>query len=144
MKEFITVTIVLLLIVGGFYFAYTVMNNQNKANVVNNMPEVKTEILKQGNGEEAKNGDTVVVNYVGTLTDGKKFDSSIDRGVPFSFTLGSGEVIKGWDIGVLGMKIGEKRKLTIPSELGYGENGAGSMIPPNATLIFEVDLLEIK
>jgi FKBP-type peptidyl-prolyl cis-trans isomerase len=105
--------------------------------------ELKTETLKQGTGEECKSGDTVSVHYTGTLTDGTKFDSSLDRGKPFSFTLGAGQVIKGWDLGVAGMKIGEQRRLVIPSELGYGERGAGSAIPPNATLIFEVELLEI-
>lgn len=110
----------------------------------NNMNDLNIEILKKGTGEEAKNGDTVLVHYVGTLENGTKFDSSIDRGTPFSFTLGAGEVIKGWDKGVLGMKVGEKRKLIIPSEMGYGTQGAGGVIPPNATLIFEVELLEIN
>jgi len=85
------------------------------------------------------------VNYTGTLMDGTKFDSSLDRGVPFSFTLGAGQVIQGWDIGVAGMKVGEKRKLTIPSSLAYGDTGTpGGPIPPKATLIFEVELLGVK
>jgi len=97
-----------------------------------------------GDGAEAKSGDTVSVHYTGWLDDGTKFDSSKDRNQPFSFTLGAGMVIKGWDEGVAGMKIGGTRKLTIPSELGYGERGAGGVIPPFATLTFEVELLGIK
>ncbi|OGZ76221.1 MAG: peptidylprolyl isomerase [Candidatus Staskawiczbacteria bacterium RIFCSPLOWO2_12_FULL_37_15] len=105
---------------------------------------MKVEILKQGTGAQAKTGDTVTVNYVGALENGIKFDSSIDRETPFPFTLGENRVIKGWELGVLGMRAGEKRKLTIPPELGYGSAGAGGVIPPNATLIFEVDMLSIK
>ena len=106
--------------------------------------ELKIEDLVVGTGIEAVNGKTVTVNYLGTLTDGTKFDSSYDRGAPFSFNLGAGEVIKGWDQGVVGMKVGGKRKLTVPSSLGYGETGAGEVIPPNATLIFEVELLKVE
>jgi len=106
--------------------------------------EMKIETLQQGEGEGAKAGDKVTVNYVGTLENGTKFDSSIDRGQPFSFTLGQQSVIQGWEQGLLGMKPGEKRKLTIPPELAYGEQGAGGVIPPNATLIFEVDMLSIN
>ncbi len=109
-----------------------------------NKQGVQIEILKEGAGAVAKNGDKVSVHYVGVLENGTKFDSSVDRGVPFEFTLGAGQVIPGWDIGVEGMKVGEKRKLTIPSLLAYGERGAGGVIPPNATLIFEVELLGIK
>ncbi len=96
-----------------------------------------------GDGEEAKPGQRVSVNYRGMLENGKEFDSSYERG-PFSFPLGAGQVIKGWDEGVAGMKVGGKRKLVIPSELGYGSRGAGGVIPPNATLIFEVELLEVN
>lgn len=106
--------------------------------------QLKIEDITVGTGVEATAGKKVTVNYSGTLTDGTKFDSSYDRGVPFSFNLGAGEVIKGWDMGVLGMKVGGRRKLTIPSSLGYGSQGAGGVIPPNATLIFEVELLGVE
>lgn len=106
--------------------------------------QMQTEDITVGTGAEAFNGKSVTVNYVGTLVDGIKFDSSYDRNEPFTFTLGAGEVIKGWDQGVLGMKVGGKRKLTIPSDLGYGVAGAGGVIPPNATLIFEVELLKVN
>ena len=98
-----------------------------------------------GDGTEAQDYNKVVVNYTGTLEDGSIFDSSLKPGrTPFTFTLGAGSVIKGWDLGVKGMKVGGKRKLTIPSDLGYGDNGAGNVIPPGATLIFEVELLEVE
>jgi FKBP-type peptidyl-prolyl cis-trans isomerase len=97
-----------------------------------------------GNGDTAKAGQQVQVHYTGWLTDGTKFDSSKDRGTPFKFRLGAGEVIRGWDEGVAGMKIGGKRKLVIPAELGYGSRGAGGLIPPGATLVFEVELLGTK
>ncbi len=105
---------------------------------------LKYQDLKVGDGAAAKEGDTVVVHYAGWLTNGKKFDSSLDRKEPFELKLGGGKVIKGWDEGVAGMKVGGKRKLMIPSKLAYGERGAGGVIPPNADLIFEVQLLEIK
>jgi peptidylprolyl isomerase/FKBP-type peptidyl-prolyl cis-trans isomerase FkpA len=96
-----------------------------------------------GEGDEAIAGREVTVHYTGWLTDGTKFDSSKDRSQPFSFPLGAGHVIKGWDEGVQGMKVGGKRKLTIPPQLGYGARGAGGVIPPNATLVFEVELLSV-
>jgi len=99
------------------------------------------EDLKVGTGAEAAAGQHVSVHYTGWLTDGSKFDSSKDRGDPFEFPLGAGHVIRGWDEGVQGMKVGGSRKLTIPADLGYGSRGAGGVIPPNATLVFEVELL---
>jgi FKBP-type peptidyl-prolyl cis-trans isomerase len=105
---------------------------------------LQIEKLVEGTGKEAKVGSVVSVHYTGWLTNGKKFDSSVDRGQPFSFTLGKGQVIKGWDQGVATMKIGDKIKLTIPPELGYGARGAGNVIPANATLVFEVELLDVK
>lgn len=109
-----------------------------------NQGELKIEDLVVGTGVEAVTGKKVTVHYTGTLTDGAKFDSSLDRGMPFTFSLGADEVIKGWDQGIVGMKVGGKRKLTIPPSLGYGEAGAGDSIPPNATLIFEVELLKVE
>ena len=105
--------------------------------------ELQIEELQQGTGDEAVTGKTVSVHYTGKLTDGKQFDSSVGRS-PFSFKLGAGQVIKGWDQGVVGMKVGGKRKLTIPASLGYGDRGFPGAIPPGATLVFEVEVLDIN
>lgn len=110
-----------------------------------NIQGMKVEVLKQGTGNGAKVGDNIQVNYTGTLLDGTKFDSSLNPGrTPFPYTLGQNQVIQGWELGLLGMKVGEERKLTIPPELGYGAQGANGVIPPNATLIFVIDMLSIN
>lgn len=106
--------------------------------------QLKIEVLKESSGALADVGNTVSVHYTGTLEDGTKFDSSLDKGEPFSFTLGEGKVIAGWEQGILGMKVGEKIKLTIAPELAYGESGVPGVIPANATLIFEVEMLGIE
>lgn len=143
----IILVIVLILIAVGVYFFVlpkpTASQNQQTPTSTN-IQGMKIETLKQGSGVAAKSGDAVTVNYVGTLVNGTKFDSSIDRNQPFKFTLGQNSVIQGWELGVVGMKVGEKRRLTIPPELAYGSQGAGGVIPPNATLIFEIDLLQIN
>lgn len=112
--------------------------------VVTTESGLQIEDIECGEGDEAVTGQLVSVHYVGTLEDGTQFDSSRDRGEPFQFPLGGGQVIQGWDEGVQGMKIGGLRKLTIPPELGYGQAGAGGVIPPNATLIFEIELLAVE
>jgi len=137
------------------YFGLKKVRKNNKVEQIGNkkMTRIKTvsgleyEIIKEGSGKSPQKGDTVVVHYTGWLNEkgapGKKFDSSLDRGKPFSFRIGMKEVIEGWDEGVISMKVDEKRRLFIPSDLGYGARGAGSVIPPDADLIFDVELLQI-
>jgi FKBP-type peptidyl-prolyl cis-trans isomerase len=129
-------------------FAFIVVYNRS---LMDNITSLQITDGKVGTGAEAKSGQQVTVHYTGWLYDpkaadkhGKKFDSSKDHGEPFSFKLGGGQVIRGWDQGVAGMKVGGTRTLVIPSELGYGQRGAGGAIPPNATLLFDVELLEVK
>jgi len=126
-------------------------SSQNSSKTGATVTELKKIDVKQGTGAEARAGKAVIVHYTGWLHDpdapegrGRKFDSSRDKGVPFGFMLGAGRVIKGWDEGVAGMLVGGQRTLVIPPALGYGERGAGGVIPPNATLIFDVELIEVK
>ena len=146
----ILVIVLIIIILGVWWFAYSNRKigpgyyPQAAEQEAMNIQGMKVEILQQGTGEGAKVGDNIVVNYVGTLLDGTKFDSSIDRNQPYPFTLGQYQVIKGWELGLLGMKVGEKRRLTIPPELAYGPDGRPPVIPQNATLIFEIDMLSIN
>jgi len=157
MKTSITIIIFIVLavgiILGGMWYSAKISEQsqstlteqgnaaaQAQAQIMQNL---KINDVTVGTGAEAQNGETVTVNYVGTLDNGTKFDSSYDRHQPFSFTLGKGDVIKGWDLGVLGMKVGGKRELTIPPELGYGSQQV-SVIPPNSTLHFTVELLSVS
>lgn len=133
----------LALVLIGWMTDTTDGGDKKKEEVITSKSGLKYVELKIGDGKVAQKGDTVAVHYVGTLTDGKKFDSSRDRDETFEFRLGAGMVIKGWDQGVLGMKVGSRRKLTVPFELAYGERGYPGVIPPRATLVFDVELLGV-
>ena len=142
-----TVVIIMTLVLTpafGWGAAMTASEKGPNANEITTPSGLKYVDQVIGTGDLAVAGKTTTVHYTGRLENGKKFDSSIDRGQPFSFPLGAGRVIKGWDEGVQGMKVGGKRKLTIPASLGYGVRGSGGVIPPNATLIFDVELLGVR
>jgi FKBP-type peptidyl-prolyl cis-trans isomerase len=145
----ISVIVLAIIIIGGYYLFMQpkqnqTQNTQEQTQTNFDIQGMKVEILQQGTGEGAKNGDTVTVNYTGTLPDGTKFDSSLNPSrTPFELTL-PGQVIQGWNLGLVGMKVGEKRKLTIPPELGYGAQAVGGVIPANSTLIFEIDMLKVN
>ncbi|MBM3206326.1 MAG: FKBP-type peptidyl-prolyl cis-trans isomerase [Candidatus Staskawiczbacteria bacterium] len=145
MSKVILIGIIILVVVIIIVLAVYLLGGTNSGLLGNpgsfDVQGVKVQITTQGSGTELKDGDTAVINYNGTLIDGSKFDSSYDRGTPLTFVLGSGQLIKGMDFGVKGMKVGEKRKITIPPELAYGERGIPPVIPPNSTLIFEVELM---
>lgn len=150
-----TIVIVIILILGFYFLTKKSDTSEVKLSELSNIPtimptlapsqvtELKIEDIKVGTGSAVKSGDTVEMNYVGTLENGSKFDSSYDRSQTFTTQIGVGQVIEGWDKGIPGMKVGGKRKLTIPYQMAYGENGYGP-IPPKATLIFEVELVSIK
>ena len=136
--------VLLLAAIGYLIYQATVQDGANDKPTIQNDAGLIIEELEQGSGSQAKSGDTVEVHYTGKLTDGTKFDSSLDRNRPYQFTLGAGQVIAGWEQGVAGMQVGGKRRLTIPPELAYGGQGIEGIIPPDATLVFEVELLGIK
>ncbi|MFO0964368.1 MAG: FKBP-type peptidyl-prolyl cis-trans isomerase [Gemmataceae bacterium] len=145
MKRHVSATMLMIAVIACLALGRAVDGgDKEKGKVVESKSGLKYTDEKVGDGKEAKAGDTVEVHYTGTLKNGKKFDSSRDRGRPFSFKLGVGMVIKGWDEGVAGMKEGGKRALIIPPELGYGKRGAGDVIPPDAELHFDVELLKVK
>lgn len=140
----VSLILVGLILSAAFFFQDKVLNWFEAVSLRIMYSNLKIEDLAAGGGDEAKEGDTVKVHYTGMLEDGKKFDSSVDRGQPFEFTIGAGQVIKGWDVGVLGMKVGGRRKLTVPPELAYGDRDIGNgLIPANSILVFEIELLEI-
>lgn len=131
------ILVIVLILAAAAYIAFSGSANKDSSSL-------QIEDLVAGTGQEARTGDTVSVHYTGWLADGTKFDSSVDRGQPYELTLGQTSVIQGWQQGIPGMKEGGKRKLTIPPQLAYGAEGYAPVIPPNATLVFEIDLLEVK
>ena len=143
-KNIIWALIIVAVLAVAFYIMKPNENSQEaRGRKVDSVPGLDITVLQEGSGPEIQNGQIAAVNYIGTFENGTVFDSSIPRGEPITFTLGAGQVIKGWDFGILGMKVGEKRRLIISPELAYGDAGAGP-IPPNSTLIFEVELLGIR
>lgn len=144
----ITLIIVILIVIAVVWYLFfhkvENVNNNGFGMKIFEIQGMKVEILKEGSGPQAKTGQEVGAYYKGTLENGQQFDSNIGNPAPYYFTLGAHRVIEGWELGVLGMKVGEKRKLTIPYQLAYGETGVAPVIPPKATLIFEVELAEIK
>ena len=139
----ILIILILIVVILGVFYLFSGKPLGQSSNSMFEIQGMKVETLKQGTGNEAKAGDSVTVHYVGTLENGQKFDSSIDRNAPYTFKVGAGRVIRGWDLGVAGMKVGEKRKLTVPPNLAYGAAGFPPIIPQNATLNFEVEMLKI-
>ncbi len=136
----ISIFVIIILVITISYFLYNKYMEQNNSEEKN----LKIEVLQEGTGDPAQKGDKLTVHYTGWLEDGTKFDSSFDRDNPFVFTLGIGQVIEGWDKGMLNVKVGEKRKLTISSSLAYGKEGREPIIPPNSTLIFEIEVINIQ
>jgi FKBP-type peptidyl-prolyl cis-trans isomerase len=143
-KYILPVAIVIILLLGGYFLLFGGSSGQKYENVEILDGNLITYEVKVGEGREVKTGDTVSVHYIGALTDETVFDSSHNRGEPFSFTIGEGQVIQGWERGLIGMKAGGVRRLAIPPHLAYGAGGVPGAIPPNSTLIFEIELLEIK
>lgn len=135
---------VIIVALAAFFLFQSLRGPDNKPQGVEEAQDLQIEDIEAGDGPIVQNGDNVVVHYTGWLTNGKKFDSSLDRGQPFEFTVGSGSVIQGWEKGLLGMQVGGKRRLIIPPSLAYGDQGVGNIIPSNSTLVFEIELIEIK
>ncbi len=147
-KTAVIIAVIILVVIAGAYFlmqkpSQPVSEENTTAGNYEMIQGMKVEILKEGAGAQVKPGDPVSVSYVGRFENGEEFDSNIGNDRPFTFSLGKNAVIQGWELGVLGMRVGEKRRLTIPPELGYGSEGFPPVVPPNAALIFEIDMLNI-